>query len=159
MSWFKPAFLIFSLLLASCGFEPVYGTGSAVTGLLGGVRVQEQTDLDGFLVVQRLEERLGRPVDPQYDLTLKLTTTEAGLAVDPEGNIERFQVIGWLDYQLMSIADGSVMASGGVNDFTGYSASGSTVATLASKRAARARLMTILADELIVKLQTADLHS
>jgi LPS-assembly lipoprotein len=41
---------------------------------------------------------------------------------------------------------------GRVSDFTGFSATGSTVATLAAERDATARLMVILADQIVDRL-------
>ena len=46
----------------------------------------------------------------------------------------------------------AVLATGQVDNFTSYSASGTTVATLAAQRDAEARLMVILADQVINKL-------
>ena len=44
-----------------------------------------------------------------------------------------------------------------MDNFVGYSATGTTVATLAAKRDATERLMTILADEIVLQLQASDL--
>ena len=50
------------------------------------------------------------------------------------------------------------MASGSETNFTGYSATGSTVETLAGERDAFERLMRILADQIAARLlATADL--
>ncbi len=157
MWWSRRTFLALPILLAACGFTPVYGPGGSGAALLGTVQVQELRTRDGFLLVQRLEERLGRPTLPAYTLSLDLSTQQAGLAVDPEGDIERFDVIGSVAFRLERIDDGAIVASGYVEDFTGYSASGSTVATLSAEKDARARLMIILADEIVVRLQSSDL--
>ncbi|NRB04091.1 MAG: hypothetical protein HRU30_12595 [Rhodobacteraceae bacterium] len=161
MSWSRRSLLCLPLLaaVAACGFTPVYGPGAQGRGLLNSIEVQEQTSREGFLLVRQLEERLGRAADPQYQLTLDITTSEAGLAVDPAGDIERFHVVGATSYALIETVTGETVLSGQVDDFTGYSSSGSTVATLASRRDAYERLMVILADELIVRLQTARLPS
>jgi LPS-assembly lipoprotein len=44
-----------------------------------------------------------------------------------------------------------------VDNFTGYSATGTTVATQASKQDAEKRLMVILAEQIITRLYAADL--
>jgi LPS-assembly lipoprotein len=49
------------------------------------------------------------------------------------------------------------VTSGSVDNFTGYSATGTTVATLAAERDAQERLMTILADQIVTRLLTLDL--
>lgn len=158
MSWSKRGFLALSLAaLAACGFTPVYGPNGTGTVLQNTVEVQELTTRDGFLLVQRLEQRLGRGAAPEFRLTLDLNTSQAGLAVDPAGDVERFDVIGSVNYSLLRTSDGAIVTSGYVEDFTGYSASGSPVATLAAEKDARTRLMTILADEIVVRLQSSDL--
>lgn len=157
MLWSRRALFALPLVLAGCGFTPVYGPGSAAPGFLSAIEVQEQTSREGFLLVQRLEERLGRPAVPQYRLLLELTVGEAGLAVTPEGETERFQLIGSVVYRLQSVETGAIVSSRGLNDFTGYSSSGSTIATLAAREDATERLMVILADEIVVLLQTTEL--
>ena len=46
-----------------------------------------------------------------------------------------------------------VLLSGNVDSFTGYSATGTTVATRAAERDAYERLMTILADQIVTRLE------
>jgi LPS-assembly lipoprotein len=74
------------------------------------------------------------------------------------GETTRYSLVGQVDYTLTARDGGTVVASGQVGNFTGYSATGSTVETLAGERDARERLMTILADQLVTRLYaTADL--
>jgi LPS-assembly lipoprotein len=47
--------------------------------------------------------------------------------------------------------------SGSVDNFTSYSATGTTVATLAAERDAQERLMIQLADQIFVRLASAEL--
>jgi LPS-assembly lipoprotein len=106
--------------------------------------------------VRRLEERLGRPGDAAYTLSLSLQTREEGLGIDPDGNTDRFNVIGVAGYVLSDRA-GTQLASGTVNSFTGFSATGNTAVTLAAQRDARERLMVILADQITARLLAAPL--
>lgn len=146
-----------ALAVAGCGFEPVYGSGGAGAALRGKVRVAAPEDADGYILVQRLEERLGRAAQPDYELGFDLLTVVQGQAITPSNETTRYSIIGTADYVLTALADGRVLASGEVENFTGYSATGSTVETLAGERAARIRLMTILADQIANRLYaTAD---
>ncbi len=140
------------VVLAACGFEPVYGTGGTGAALRGKVEVAAPDTVDSYLLVQRLEERLGRATAPAYTLDLTLVTVEQGQAITASNDITRYSIIGQADYVLTSLADGTVVASGEVDNFTGYSATGSTVQTLAGERDARARLMLILADQITAQL-------
>ena len=153
MWWCRPLLLL--LALAACGFEPVNtGTGAA---LRGQVVVAEPGDRLGFLLVQRLEERLGRTGSGAYQLDHSVKLTQQGLGTDPEGDVRRFNLIGSVDWTLRDLTSGSVTASGVVENFTGYSATGTTVATLSAERDATERLMTILADQIVQRLQVQDL--
>ena len=67
-------------------------------------------------------------------------------------------IIGAAGYSLTRKSDGVVVASGSETNFTGYSATGSTVETLAGERDAYKRLMRILADQISARLlASADL--
>ncbi|MEM8655393.1 MAG: LPS assembly lipoprotein LptE [Pseudomonadota bacterium] len=145
------------LTVAACGFEPVYGPGGAGTQLQNRVLVDKPIDREGFLLVRQLEERLGRAGDPAYRLSLELAVGEEARAIDPDGDIRRFHVIGEALYSLSDTSSGAIVRSGAVDNFVGYSATGTTVATLAAKRDATERLMTILADEIVLQLQASDL--
>ena len=151
------AALALVLAISACGFEPVYGPGGTGTQLQNRVLVDKPIDREGFLLVRQLEERLGRAGDPAYKLGIKLAVAEEARAIDPDGDIRRFHVIGTAEYTLADAVTGAVVRSDAVDNFVGYSATGTTVATLAAKRDATERLMTILADEIVLQLQASDL--
>lgn len=157
MSWSRRAALLSFVALAGCGFQPVYGPGGAGSALQGRVEVREPTTQNGYLMARHLETRLGRSGAPAYALDIKLTTREEGLAVNPLGDTTRFNLLGVAEYSLRDITSGSIVASGTVENFTGYSATGSTVATLAAERDAQERLMVILADQVVTRLFAAKL--
>lgn len=154
--------LMLPLALAACGFTPVYGPGGNGSALYGNVLVQapEETDSDSetqsYLLVRELEHRLGRGGGGIYSLELKLRSKSQGQAITTENEITRFALIGTAGYTLKH-SDGTVAASGEVENFTGYSATGNTVETLAGERDAYERLMVILADQITAELFLADL--
>lgn len=137
-----------------CGFTPVYAPQGA-GARLDDIRVKTPGTRAGFLLRQRLEERLGRVDRGRYDLQVTPSVTEQGLATDSGGRTNRFRLIGAARYRLADAQSGAGLLSGQVTGFTGYSATGSTVATLAAERDALARLMMILADGVVDKLLLA----
>lgn len=139
-------------VLAACGFEPVYAPGSAASQLQGRVLVNAPEDAETYLLVQDLEQRLGRSTAPDFGLNVSLLTETEGQAVTATGEITRFSIVGVAQYELRDLATDSVITEGSVENFTGYSATGSTVETLAAERDATARLMTILADQITTVL-------
>lgn len=152
-----PWLFVVPLVLSACGFTPVYGTGGSGSALQNTIEVIEPSDRDAFLVTRRLEERLGRSANPAYKLTLSVATAEEDLAVDREGDTARFNLLGQADYALIDQATGQTVVSGTVDNFTSYSTTGTTVATLAAQRDAQQRLMSLLADMIVVRLLSADL--
>lgn len=152
--------LILPAALAACGFTPVYAPGGTAGTLRDRVEIAAPDSTESYLLVQNLEERLGRSASPDYRLGLALATASQGLAITPANEITRYTITGVADYTLTRIGEEGVVASGQVRNFTGYSATGTTVDTLAAERDARARLMQMLADQITAQLYaTADLDA
>lgn len=144
--------LLAPLALAACGFTPAYAPGGAATALLGTVRAQDPTTKNGFDLVERLEERLGRPDNHRYDLAYTISTQAVGVGLTTDNEITRFNLNGVIDYTLSDHASGARIAGGRVQSFTAYSATGSTVAGLSAEEDAAYRLMRILADQIVARL-------
>lgn len=144
--------LMIPLALAACGFEPVYAPGGSAHALRDKVVVDAPDDLDHYLVVQNLETSLGRSIDPEYRLSVQIALGSQGQAVTAEGATTRYSLLGVAKYTLRKIDTQDIVASGEVQNFAGYSATGSTVETLATERDARRRLMHILADQITAQL-------
>lgn len=140
------------VLLTGCGFTPVYGPGGTGTALHGKIEVNELNSPYGYLLVRNLETRLGRASDPQYQLTTDLFVGSQGQAITESGAITRYSLVGKVDYWLRRTGSEDILVSGNVENFTGYSATGSTVETLASERDAAERLMAILANQISAEL-------
>ena len=143
--------LILPFALAACGFTPVYAPGGTAAALRGQVTVQDPADREGFLLVQELETRLGRG-SGKYGLAFQMALSEPGLGLTPTGNTSRFNLVGTVNYQLFDFATQEVIFQSSTSNFTGYSATGDTVETLAAQRDARERLMVILADQITAEL-------
>ena len=145
-------FLMAAMPIAGCGFAPAYGTGGAATGLQGRIRVDDPSDKNGFDLVERLEERLGRPEAPRYALSYVIQTNPIGVGITPENAITRFNLTGSIDWGLTDSTTGTRLTGGKVQSFTSYSATGSTVAGLAAEQDAAFRLMRLLADQIVTRL-------
>ena len=143
--------LILPFALAACGFTPVYAPGGTAAALRGQVTVQDPADRESFLLVQELETRLGRG-SGKYGLAFDLVLVERGLGLTPTGDTSRFNLVARVNYRLFDFATERVIFSNSTSNFTGYSATGDTVETLAAQRDARERLMAILADQITAEL-------
>jgi LPS-assembly lipoprotein len=151
-SFDRRSVLFMPLALAACGFAPAYGPGGTASGLQGRIRVADPTEKRGFDLVERLEERLGRPDAAEFDLTHSIVTDAVGLGFTAEDAITRYHLTGHVDWSLVSRATGKRVTGGRVQSFTAYSATGSTVAGLAAEQDASYRLMRILADQIVTRL-------
>ena len=147
--------LLGPLLLAACGFAPAYGPAGGASRLSGSVWVQDPADKNAFDLVERLEERLGRPETIRYDLAYTITTESVGVGITSDNKITRYNLKGVVDYALTDRATGVRVTGGRVQSFTAYSATGSTVAQLAAEEDAGLRLMRILADQITARLIAA----
>ena len=140
------------LALAACGFSPAYGPGAPATAFLGRIRVASPNDKNGFDLVERLEERLGLPDAPVYDLAFSIVTNPVGVGITPEDAITRFHLTGSVEWTLTARDSGARVTGGRVEGFTAYSATSSTVAGLSAEEDAAFRLMRMLADQIVTRL-------
>ena len=156
MSWSRRSLLAtLPLALAACGFAPAYGTKGKAEALLGTVQAADPTNKNSFDFVQHLEERLGRPTAPIYQLAYTIKTDAISAGITPSGAITRYTITGGLDWTLTRLSDQSRMAGGHIDAFTSYSATGSTVAGQTARSDANLRLMRMLGDDLVLRLMAA----
>ncbi|MGH1355843.1 MAG: LPS assembly lipoprotein LptE [Thalassovita sp.] len=147
--------LICAAALTGCGFAPAYGPSGAAGKLQSQIIVDAPTDRDQQLLVQELENRLGRTGMGRYALGYQLTYEQARMAVSADNTTTRFNIVGQADYTLRDSSSQQVLTQGKVTGFTGYSTTSSTVATLASEQDARERLAVMLADRIVTRLIAA----
>ncbi len=139
-------------LLAACGFSPVYGPGGGADVLLGQIALDAPNTREGYLLTQRIEERLGRGVGGAYRLDYSVTVGTAGLGLSRTGDTTRYQKVGNVTYTLRDASSGDVLTRRNTSAFTGYSATGSNVSTFAAEQDAIRRLLVILGDQMVDQL-------
>ena len=144
--------LLAALPLAACGFTPVYGPSGAGNALRDRLRIEPPDTRQGFVLVARLEDRLGRASAPTHVLTWDLETSQRDLAITGTNAITRVNLTGDLRFRVTEVATDTQVQAGTVSTFTAYSTTGSPVATAAARRDAEDRLMVALADQLVSRL-------
>ena len=135
--------------LAGCGFAPVYGGGK---GFKEKVTFETGESVAGYRLQERLEDRLGRSTAPEYVLRVRLRSRQRAAAITAEGDTSRLNIVGTASWSLRSVSDGKQIDEGEVEAFTSYSATGSTIATQATRDDAEARLSVIFADLIVSRL-------
>ena len=149
-SFERRTFLLSFAALAGCGFTPVYAPGGDAGDLRGRIEVLPPADEEGFALVNRLEERLGRGAAAEYLLTAEIRIREEAVGFLPDGTISRYNVLGQVPWRL--IRGETEVLAGTERSFTSYSATSTTVATIVAQRDARRRLMVIVADRITAKI-------
>lgn len=148
----RRAFLLGCLALPACGFTPAYAPGGAGQALRGQVRAADPTTSREFDFLAALEQRLGRPATPRFDLAYTISTSERSAAQVSDFGATRNSIFATLDYTLTERMTGDVVSDGRLRNFTNYSTTDTQLAVLSAQRDARARLMQILADQLVTRL-------
>lgn len=151
-SYNRRAVLLGALALGGCGFTPVYAPGTEAWAILGAVEVDPPRDREGYLLVRRLEERLGRTSAPRYGLSVSIGLEDERMAITRDNVATRINKLGKATYALRDLSTGEVVKSGLVESFAGYSTTGSTAATRAAEKDVIERLMTTLADQIVTEL-------
>lgn len=142
-------------MLAGCGFSPAYAPGAAGDALFNRIEIAAPSTRAGFLLTQELESRLGRVPDARFTLTPIITLRSTNSSISQENVAIRVNLVGQVAYTLRDRQTDAIVSQGSVDSFTGYSTSGTPVAVQAAERDAEARLMQILADQLITRLLAA----
>ncbi|WP_245823226.1 LPS assembly lipoprotein LptE [Antarctobacter heliothermus] len=146
------------LALVACGFTPVYGPQGGGTALQNAILLPQPSNEDTYHFNRRFEERMGRaPAGAPYSLSLRIQTDDQDIGSTSAGNTTRYRLIGRAFFSLVDTATGETRFEGRTNAFTGYSTTGSTVATRAAETDAMERLMTLLADQVIDDLLLSDI--
>lgn len=139
--------------LAGCGFAPIYGANN---GFQGRITYETDESTAGFRLRERLQDRLGDGSAPQYTLQVRIRSRQRAAAISEDGDTSRFNIIGTATWSLKRLGNGQTLGSGEVDAFTSYSATGSTIATQATRDDAEARLSVILADLIVSRILVLD---
>jgi LPS-assembly lipoprotein len=113
-----PAILLVSaaLLLAGCGYRPLYGTSSETAGVaatLSSVSIPEAEDRVGQLIRNDLlsSMRAGKGED-KYTLFLKPVVKKSGVIDKPQPSVTRNAITLAVSYELVERSSGSIVHSG-----------------------------------------------
>ena len=148
--------LIACALLSACGLRPVYsgGSGGAVAQMLHTVQVGPIEGQSGWLVRNRLVERLeaGDSSEARYrlDVTLDDSLTSFGIRGDRAATRERRTLRA--RYRLVSLSTGLVVLDATAGSDAGIDVVSSEYATVAAEQSALENLAGILADQIVARL-------
>ena len=146
--------ILLALALPGCGLHPLYGGGAsgAVATALDGVQVAPIEGKSGYLVSNALRDRLPENGTPRYRLDVRLDDEIKGLGVRRDDSVTRERRTLRARYQLVNLADGTVLIDATAGSDAGIDAVGSEYATIAAENTALERLSGIVAEQIVSRV-------
>jgi LPS-assembly lipoprotein len=145
-----------SLLLGSCGLQPLYSGGSAgpVAQAIGQVEIDTIEGKAGWLVANALKDRLGAVSSggAPYRLVVKLDDQIRGLGVRRDNSVTRERRTLRARYQLVDAAAGTVVLDQTAGSDVGVDVVQSDYAVVAAENTALERLSVVIADQIVARL-------
>jgi LPS-assembly lipoprotein len=144
------------LALPACGLHPLYGggTSSPISATLRSVSVGPIAGRSGWLVRNKLIERLGEqgsgPAIYRLDVTLDDSITSYGIRSNQVATQERRSLRA--RYQLVDLANGQVVLDATSGSDAGIDIVSSEYATVAAEQSALEQLADIVADQIVARL-------
>jgi LPS-assembly lipoprotein len=153
------AAILVCLVLAGCGFEPLYGRGDTaggpVTDELAGILVFPIADRTGQQMHNLLRDRLtplGQPAEPQFGLRVRVTETLENLGIREDATATRANLSMKAEYSLIDWQDKAVLFKGRSSSTNSYDILDSQFATQVAEDDARKRALKQLSDGVKVRL-------
>jgi LPS-assembly lipoprotein len=153
------------LLLAGCGFRPLYGDASIVRvrdepGAIGLSEVQIETipNRRGQELRNRLIDRFygdGRPVAPNYLLTVTLASSLTKLGIQKDASATRAQLTMTATYKLTDARTRGLVDGGTSKSTVSYNILIGQFATLAAENDAYERAIQDVSDDLTTRIALA----
>ncbi len=141
-------------LVGGCALHPLYAGGSSgvVATTLAGVQVPAIQGKAGWLMANALRDRLQGGNGDRYRLDVRLDDQIAGLGVRRDDSVARERRTVRARYQLVDLADGSVLLDATAGSDAGIDVVGSEYATIAAENTALERLSEIVADQIVARI-------
>lgn len=148
------------LMLAACGLQPLYstGSGSGVAQGLAAVDVPAIPGRDGWLVRNALQDRLGvataggPAATPAYRLDVRLDDALEALGVLNDDTISRERRILRARYQLVELSTGEILLDATAGSDAGIDVVSSEYATIAAEQTALENLSKEVADRMVTRI-------
>jgi LPS-assembly lipoprotein len=159
MSSAKAALAALSLLLlAGCGFHPLYAgnRGDAVEAKLADIRIDTILDRPGQMMrndlINTMHEGIEEPVKPLYALGVSLRETKANLGLQRDASATYARLYLYASFRLTDLKTGKLVLQGQSNVNSTYGLPAGGYVTLSSEDDARERALKDLADILTTRI-------
>ena len=145
-----------ALALPGCALQPLYAGGSSgpVASTLREVAVAPIPGRDGWLVYNKLRERLGDEADSSaaYRLEVELDDEIIGFGIRGDRAVTRERRTLRARYRLVTVATGQVLVDATAGSDAGIDVVSSEYATVAAEQTALEWLANEVADQIVARL-------
>ena len=144
----RPFLLTALLLLSACGFHPLYGQSRAAENL-AAVSIDNIEGKNGQKLRLQLSDQFygaQAPTSPQWQVSVKFTTTKQELGIRQDATATRARLILVADFELRRVGEEKPMFKGSERSFVSYNILTDPYATLAAEDNAMDRGLTQVAD-------------
>ena len=156
----RALFLASALLLSACGFTPLHGTAAGQQtfnqiGVTVGDGQDENDRAAGFLLRQRLADRLDAPAEPRYLLDVEPRVRQIGLGLTGQDRASRFDSSMEARWELRDAATGELVEKGRTRGTATFSADRDPYRLLSTNEAAVQRVSAQIADDILASVALA----
>ena len=145
-----------SFILSACGLRPLYGGGanSPVAASLRSIQVAPIEGQVGWLMHNKLSDRLGRPPveAAAYRLEVELDDNITGFGIRGDRAVTRERRTLRARYRLVDLRNGGVVLDATAGSDAGIDVVSSEYATVAAEQSAVERLSEVVADQIVARL-------
>jgi LPS-assembly lipoprotein len=148
------ALIAAALLVSGCQLRPLYagGSGGQVATTLSSVTVTPIEGQVGWLVFNKLRDRLTASGEARYRLDVELDDDIVGLGIRGDRAVTRERRSLRARYQLVDMSNGSVVLDATAGSDAGIDVVSSEYATVAAEQTAAERLSEAVADQIVARL-------
>jgi LPS-assembly lipoprotein len=159
MWWCRQGLLLgAALLLAGCGFHPLYarhGQGGFDADL-ASIKVNTITDRAGQLLAIALRDALnptGARVDTRYFLDVQLASTRQDIGLRPDGTASRSEIAMTAKFVLRDAKANQAVLQGTTHSISSYDVLTDNYATVVASHNAEERTVHEVGDDILARLQ------
>lgn len=150
-----------ALLLAGCGFHPLYANHgrSGFDADLASIKVNTINDRSGQVLAITLRDGLnprGARVEMRYTLDVQVTSGIEDLGLRPDGTASRREVTTTAKFTLKDVKktdDTTVVLQGSTHSVSSYDVLADNYATVVAQHSAEERTMHDIGDDILLRLE------
>ena len=159
MSWCRRGPLLgAALLLAGCGFHPLYArhSQSGFDADLASIKVNTIADRQGQLLAIALRDALnptGARVDTRYTLDVQLSSRRQDIGLRPDGTASRSEVTMTASFVLKDATVNKPVLQGTTHSVSSYDVLSDNYATVVAAQTAEQRTVHEIGDDILMRLE------